>query len=45
MRGGVPRAFEVRLRAFPEQEELKRMNLRRQAEVGVRIVFYFSCVV
>ena len=45
LRNGVPRIFEVRLRALPKQEELKRMNLRQQAEVGVRVVFYFSCVV
>ena len=44
-RGGATRQFDVRLRLFPESEKLKRMNLRHQAEVGVRVLVYFSYVV
>lgn len=45
LRGSATRVFEIRLRAMPTQDEQQRMSLRRQAEVGVRAVFYFSCVV
>ncbi len=45
LRGNAVHIFEVRLRARPDPDEMRRMNLRIQSEVGVRIVVYFAYMV